>query len=118
MTSPSTTPYPTSQSAASTPIASVTDSLLREDPSRLVGRVAQGAHDAVDRAAERAVPAVGHLQRRVAEASDAINRRADEFAEMQEYWMETSRARVRAHPITAVAAAVAFGMLLGRLASR
>jgi ElaB/YqjD/DUF883 family membrane-anchored ribosome-binding protein len=108
MTSQSTTPYPTSRSAADNP--------LREDPSRLVDRVAQSAHEAVDRAAERAVPAVGELQRRVNEASDAINRRADEFAQMQEYWMESSRATVRAHPITAVAAAVAFGLLLGRLA--
>jgi len=76
-----------------------------------VDRATQGAHDMVDRVAEKAGPAVDR-------ASEALQSGVDDLNEMQERWMEASRACVRDHPLVSVGVAVAAGMLLSRLMAR
>jgi ElaB/YqjD/DUF883 family membrane-anchored ribosome-binding protein len=70
----------------------------------LLNKVVQGAHDAIDRLAEKATPAL-----------DGMNTHADQFKAMEEEWVQTARSTVRDHPLAAVGAAVVFGMLVARL---
>jgi len=78
-------------------------------------RVVQGAHEAVDRIADKAIPAVERLRGSVNEASDALHQRANQAAELRDEWTESLRTTIREHPIAAVAAALAVGALLARL---
>lgn len=71
----------------------------------MMDRVVQGAHQAVDRLAEKATPAL-----------DAMSGHADQWGAMQEEWVENARTTVRDHPLAAIGAAVLFGMVIARLA--
>ncbi len=81
----------------------------------IVNRAAETAHRAVDRMAEKAVPAVERVKSGVNEATTMLQARADQLGQLQERWVEDSRNYVREHPFTSVAAALAAGMLLARL---
>lgn len=107
--SPEVNPFPKTESA---PIGEPTSPLTTDD---MVSRAAQTAHRAVDRMAEKAAPAVERLKGGVDEATTALQARADQLGELQERWVVESRAYVREHPFTAMAAALAAGMLLARL---
>jgi ElaB/YqjD/DUF883 family membrane-anchored ribosome-binding protein len=107
-------PYPT------TPPTSTTSTVPGGNAAsgdKTVERVVQGAHDAVDRIAEKAVPAVEKLRAGVNQAADTLQSQADQLSEMQKQWVESARTCVRDHPFASVAVAVAAGMLLGRLLS-
>ncbi len=103
-------PYPTSNDA---PLSGSRAGMPETDygsnsppPSEArVDRVVKGAHDAVDRIAAKAAPAL-----------DAMHAHADQLSAMQEEWMNTARTTVREHPLAAIGAAVVFGMLIARLA--
>ena len=88
------------------------------ESTRFVERVVQGAHDAVDRAAERAVPAVERLRSGISSAGESLNQRAERLGQVQEQWLQSCRSTVREHPIGAVAAGVLVGWLLARMSSR
>lgn len=81
----------------------------------VLGRVVQGAHDAVDRMAESAAPAVQKLQEGVQSAGDSLNQHAQDARNLGEEWCEGLRSAVRDHPLAAVATALAVGVLLTRL---
>jgi len=82
-----------------------------------MNRVVQGAHQAVDRIAERAAPVVERLKTSMTGASDSMHSSVEQWSAMQEEWVETARTTVREHPIASLAAAVAAGMVLSKLLS-
>lgn len=81
----------------------------------LLQRVVQGAHDTIDRLAERAAPHVSRLQEGVHDANERLHAKADALRETGDEWTESLRDTVREHPIAAVATALAVGMLIARL---
>lgn len=71
-------------------------------------RVVDSAHAAVDRLADAAEPHVQTLQRELAAMGAALDTNADA-------WGERVRQSVRDHPLGAVAAALAVGVLVARV---
>ena len=71
---------------------------------QVLGRVKQGAHEGVDALADTAAPHVQRLQDGIAAARDT-----------GEEWAESLRTTVREHPLAALAAAAAVGLLVARL---
>lgn len=84
----------------------------------VLGRVVQGAHDTIDRLAETAAPHVQRLQEGMSSAGEQMHDRADQVTQMSEEWAESLRCTVRDHPIAAVTAALALGVLIARLTHR
>lgn len=72
-------------------------------------------HAGIDRLAEAAAPRLQRLQDGVSATRGTLRRQAHLVREDGEEWAESLRCTVREHPVTAVAVAVAFGVLLGRL---
>lgn len=81
----------------------------------LLERVVQGAHETIDRLAERAAPHAQRVEEGVARANELLHERADEARELSQEWVDSLRNTVREHPLAALAAAVAAGMLIARL---
>jgi ElaB/YqjD/DUF883 family membrane-anchored ribosome-binding protein len=102
MASNSGNPYASSASAAS------------GDGSDMFARVVQGAHETVDRLAETAAPHVQRLQEGMSSAGDLLGSRSGEMREIGDAWADGLRSTVREHPLVAVAAAVALGVLIAR----
>jgi ElaB/YqjD/DUF883 family membrane-anchored ribosome-binding protein len=69
-----------------------------------IERVSDGAHRAVDQAADR----VGAM-------ADRFGEKADELMEMKEDWVEAARSYVRDHPVAALGIALATGYVLSAL---
>jgi ElaB/YqjD/DUF883 family membrane-anchored ribosome-binding protein len=88
------------------------------DPTAVLERVVQGAHEAIDRVAATTIPAVEQWTQKASHAGEALHERADRLGEIQEQWLDDARHTVREHPIASVLAAVALGMLVARLTSR
>ncbi len=86
----------------------------RKGARRYVNRATNGAHDLVDRTAGQVGPALDRVQDSLDEARDMLNERAEQLGEVQEYAVTT----VREHPLFALTAALAFGLLLGKLMDR
>lgn len=89
-----------------------------ENTDRLHGtvdRMSRGAHQAVDRLAERAGPAIDQMRSAADRATDVVGSKIDEYATMQDEWMESMREKVRTQPLAVVGLAVLAGLLLGRL---
>ena len=80
-----------------------------------LNRVVQGAHDAVDRFADSAAPKVRQVSEAVSGAETALRAKADELARTRDEWAESLRDRVRSNPLTALAAALALGAVIGRI---
>lgn len=81
----------------------------------LMDRVVQGAHDTVDKLAEKARPQVERLQHTASSASESLHARADHARELGEEWAESLRSTVREHPLAAVGTALALGLIIARL---
>ena len=81
----------------------------------LMERVVQGAHETIDRLAERAAPHVQQLQDSVSETNTMLHERVDQARELGAEWTETLRSTVREHPVAALATALAAGVLIARL---
>ena len=86
-----------------------------EPGDQLMLKVVQSAHEAVDRLAERAIPAVERWRDRVDEVSDTVKHRASQAVDLKNEWTDDFRSVIRRHPITAITAAVALGALVARL---
>ena len=78
-------------------------------------RVVQGAHDTIDRLADQAAPQLQRLEQGIAGASDALQGQAHRLRETGEQWTESLRGSVRDNPLSAMAAALALGVLIARL---
>ena len=88
------------------------------NPNVLLGRAVQGAHETVDRLAEAVTPAVEHLTVAIDDAGEALSEKASDALALQQEWTAALRDAVRDHPIAAVLAAAAVGLLVGKLVSR
>jgi ElaB/YqjD/DUF883 family membrane-anchored ribosome-binding protein len=114
----SSNPFPTSDAPLSGEVGDMTGmSSSSAASSDTVNRVVQGAHQAVDRIAERAAPVVERLKSSMSGASDSMHTSVEQWNAMQEEWVETARTTVREHPIASLAAAVAAGVVLSKLLS-
>jgi ElaB/YqjD/DUF883 family membrane-anchored ribosome-binding protein len=82
-----------------------------------VDRAAQTAHEAIDRVAAKAGPALDKMRATVAGTKDTLRAKADQFGDLQDQWINTTRDYVRENPLTAVAIGVVIGAVLARLAS-
>ncbi|MCW5659575.1 MAG: hypothetical protein KIT60_17890 [Burkholderiaceae bacterium] len=89
----------------------VADTAARTDD--LIGRIAQSAHETIDRLAETAAPHVSRLQGSL--SGDALHQRADQVRELRDEWTESLRETVRENPLAAVGIALAVGVLVARL---
>ena len=78
-------------------------------------RVVQGAHEAVDRIADKAIPAVERLRGTYNDAAESLKQRADHAIDLKDEWTESLRTAIREHPIAAVGTALAIGVILARL---
>ncbi len=118
-------PFPTSSASPATPAtAAVNDAANKADNAvdrgaaatqDVLNRVVQGAHNAIDRFAETAGPAVQRVQDGVHAAGDAISQKAHDARELGDEWTESLRTTVRDNPLTAIATALAVGVLIARL---
>lgn len=115
-TTEDTTSVPDTSSAAGPAVSGVRSAL--RDPTAVIERVVQGAHEAIDRVAATTIPAVEQWTQKASHAGDVLNERADRLGEIQDQWLDDARHTVREHPIASVLAAVALGMLVARLTSR
>jgi ElaB/YqjD/DUF883 family membrane-anchored ribosome-binding protein len=121
MSTESTFPTSDAMSGSSSPMSSTSPRLdggpatTAASGEDLVRRVAQGAHQTIDRLADSALPAVGKLQSSVEGMGDKLHSGADQMREMGDEWTESMRTTVREHPVTSVLVALAAGMLIARL---
>ena len=128
------TPFPSSSNPSSTGATGLSEgmsaaaddgSYRAPDPgpaagaasSDLMRRVVQGAHATIDRLADTAAPAVSRLQDNVAGAGNKLHAGADHVREVGDEWAESLRSTVRENPITAIAVALAAGVLIAKLSS-
>ena len=121
----SSTSYPSSPSSSddglspmsgSTPMSSSPSSTVASGARpELMERVVQGAHDTVDKLADKARPQVQRLQETASSASDSLHARADQARELGDEWAESLRATVREHPLAALGTALAIGIVVSRL---
>ena len=119
MVTTSTTPFPTSSTKDTVnEVANKADNAVEQGAAaghEVLNRVVQSAHQAIDRLADGAAPAVQRVQEGVQAASEAITQRAQDARELGDEWTETLRTTVRDNPLTAIAAALAVGVLISRL---
>lgn len=81
-------------------------------------RVVQGAHEAVDRIADKAIPAVERLRGTYNDAAEAVRQKTDQALDLKDEWIESLRTTVREHPLAAIGTALALGVVLAKLTSR
>ena len=74
------------------------------DAEHLLDRVVQGAHEGIEALADTAAPHLQRFQEGLSVARDT-----------GEEWAESVRCTVRQHPLAALAAAAALGLLVARL---
>ncbi|RZL31083.1 MAG: hypothetical protein EOP35_22795 [Rubrivivax sp.] len=124
-----TTPFPTSSASPATTtggaaaagvndVANKANDAVDKGASAgqdVLNRVVQGAHSAIDRLAETAGPAVQRVQDGVQAAGDTLSQKAQDARELGDEWTETLRSTVRDNPLTAIATALAVGVLVARL---
>jgi ElaB/YqjD/DUF883 family membrane-anchored ribosome-binding protein len=91
---------------------------IDEESKRLAERMTQGAHAAIDRAAERVAPAVDRWGAQLMRTGDRLHEQVQRLEALQAQWADNCRGTVRQHPLTVVAGALVFGMLVGRLTAR
>jgi ElaB/YqjD/DUF883 family membrane-anchored ribosome-binding protein len=89
-------------------------------PERLdsIDRMAQAVHQQIDRLADSASVGVRRAQQGMTQAGDVWRVQSQRLREAQVHWTACARTEVRAKPLTAVAAAVVAGMVLGVLCRR
>lgn len=82
----------------------------------LMTRVVKGAHETIDTMAEQAGPPLERLAQGLAQTGETLHDKADQFRATGDAWAESLRASVREHPLAALAAALAVGVVIARLA--
>jgi ElaB/YqjD/DUF883 family membrane-anchored ribosome-binding protein len=80
-------------------------------------RMVQSAHEAVDRFAEKAAPALEKLRSTMGSATEKLPMSKDELSAMQQEWTASLRDTVREHPLASLAVAAAAGVLISRMLS-
>jgi ElaB/YqjD/DUF883 family membrane-anchored ribosome-binding protein len=82
----------------------------------MVTRVVQGAHEAIDSIAEHATPALERLEQGLSQSGEVLHEKAGQLRATGDEWAESLRDNVRQHPLAALAAALAVGVVIARLA--
>jgi ElaB/YqjD/DUF883 family membrane-anchored ribosome-binding protein len=83
--------------------------------TEIMARVVKGAHETIDHVAERATPQLQQLEQGLAQTGEALHDKADQLRSTGDAWAESLRGSVREHPLAAVAAALAVGVVVARL---
>jgi ElaB/YqjD/DUF883 family membrane-anchored ribosome-binding protein len=85
---------------------------------KLLGRIVDGAHQTIDKLAERAGPRVEQLEHSVQDANHVLQQRAERARDVGDEWLESMRTSVREHPVAAIGVALAVGVLVARMSQR
>ena len=83
--------------------------------AEMMTRVVKGAHETIDRMAERATPPLEQLEHGLAQTSESLHGKAEQWRATGDEWAAGLRGSVREHPLAAVAAALAVGVFIARL---
>lgn len=86
-----------------------------ENVSSSAHRLADRAHETIDRVSGKVQPTVDALTEKASHTVDAVSQKAEQFHEMQENALESTRTYVRENPIAAIGIAAVVGLLLGRM---
>jgi ElaB/YqjD/DUF883 family membrane-anchored ribosome-binding protein len=110
-------PWPTSGDRSNVPDTSMLPNAERSAPaeSSLLKNAVKGAHDTIDRLAERAAPAVHQLGENLTAAEGALQTQVHQLRETREEWVKGVRSAVRGKPLTFIATAFAMGVLIARV---
>jgi ElaB/YqjD/DUF883 family membrane-anchored ribosome-binding protein len=110
-------PWPTSDHRVRVPDTSMLPGSENAPPPavNLLNQAVQGAHDGLDRFADRAAPVARQLGQRISAAEDALQARSAQWRGTRDEWLEGARTTVRGKPLLAVAAAAALGAVIARL---
>lgn len=111
-------PWPTSRDRMSVPDTSMLPG-SEKAPSpavELLNHAADGAHDALDRMAGGAAPAARRLDDRLSAAGSALRAGRERLRDKRNAWKGGARASVRRQPLASLAAAMALGAVISRLA--
>jgi ElaB/YqjD/DUF883 family membrane-anchored ribosome-binding protein len=87
-------------------------------PTSMLKNAVQGAHDTLDRLADRAAPAVQRMGDSVHSAEAALRDKTSQLREKGDEWVDGTRGSIRSHPLTAVAIALAVGAVVARMTRR
>ena len=93
---------------------------MAQDPhpsgtAEMMTRVVKGAHETIDRIAEKATPPLEQLEQGLAQTGEVLHDKAEQWRMTGDEWAESLRDTVREHPLAAVAAALAVGVVVARL---
>lgn len=103
---------------ANTPskIPSSTPAEVSAPDEELLHRVVQGTQAGIERLAESAGPQLHQLQQGLSSAGLRLREQTAQARRVGAEWTDGLRCTVRDRPLSAVAAALAIGLLIGRLA--
>jgi ElaB/YqjD/DUF883 family membrane-anchored ribosome-binding protein len=110
-------PWPTSDHRVRVPATSMLPGSEKAAPPvvGLLNQAVQGAHDSIDRIADRAAPAAQQLGERVSAAGDAIHAKTEQLRDTRDEWVDSVRTTVRNNPLASIAAALALGAVIARI---
>lgn len=111
-------PWPTSDPRVQVPDTSMLPGSEKAPPAviGLLKHAVQGAHDTIDHLADSAAPAVRQLGDSVSAAGETLHAKTEQLREARDEWVESVRTTVRSNPLVSVAAALALGAVIARLA--
>jgi len=84
--------------------------------AEMMSRVVRGAHETIDHFADHATPPLEQLEHGLAQTGEVLHDEAGQWRATGDEWAESLRSSVREHPLAAVAAALAVGVVIARLA--
>lgn len=110
-------PWPSGDNRVQVPDTSMLPGSEQAPPAAvgLLKTAVQGAHDTIDRLADRATPAVRQLGESVTAAGETLHAKSDQWRETGDQWVEGVRTTVRSNPLASVAAALALGVVIARI---
>jgi ElaB/YqjD/DUF883 family membrane-anchored ribosome-binding protein len=113
-------PWPTSSQRMPAPDHSAPsdDESTPSGATGMLKTAVQGAHDTLDRLADRAAPAVQRMGDSVNSADAALRAKTSQLRERGDELVDGTRGSIRKHPLTAVAIALAVGALVARMTRR
>ena len=111
-------PWPTSGRPVPVPDTSMLPGSEKGPPAavKLLNRAVQAAHDTIDQLADHATPVAKRLGEEVTSAGDMLREETAQIRKQGDAWVHGMRTRVRGNPLACVAAAVALGAIVVRLA--
>lgn len=83
--------------------------------AEMMTRVVKGAHETIDHIAERATPTLEQLEQGLTQTGEVLHDKAEQWRTTGDEWAESLRGSVREHPLAALAAALAVGVVIARL---